>query len=390
MSETIVLAGGGTGGHVFPLLAVAEALVRLRPSVELVFVGTARGMETRLVPERGFQLELLDVLPIRGNGLGGVVRGVARAAKLLPESKALLERRSAVGVLSVGGYAAGPVSAAARLLGLPLALLEPNSVIGLANWLVAPFVDRAYLAFERAEAHFSPSVVRALGVPLRSGFEPSPYRAPSGRALRVLVLGGSQGAKTLNEILPRALSRAEVPLDIVHQCGAAHASDVEARYSAEGAAPAEVVPFIEDMQGALARADLVVGRAGAGAVSEICAVGRPSLLVPYPYASGDHQRVNAESLEKRGAAICVPSREATEERLRAEVEGLARDPARLVTMAARARELGRPQAATHVARDFLDLLGLAESSASAPPEASAEVAPHRPSFTGALARGESR
>jgi UDP-N-acetylglucosamine--N-acetylmuramyl-(pentapeptide) pyrophosphoryl-undecaprenol N-acetylglucosamine transferase len=260
-------------------------------------------------------------------------------------------------VFSIGGYAAGPVSLAARTMGLPLALMEPNSIIGLANLLIAPFVQRAYTAFRVTEAHFAPSVVRATGVPLRDGFAPRPYPTRRG-PLRVLVLGGSQGAKTLNETVPRALGRVGAPLQVVHQCGPAHREAVEALYAELGAGDVRVVPFIDDMPAALAEAELVVSRSGAGAVSEICAVGRPSLLVPYPYAAGDHQRVNAEVLEQAGAARCILAAEASVERLTAVIEDLLEDSATLPRMAQAAQRLGRPQAADAIARDFLELAGL--------------------------------
>ncbi|HSC89109.1 MAG TPA: undecaprenyldiphospho-muramoylpentapeptide beta-N-acetylglucosaminyltransferase [Polyangiaceae bacterium] len=353
MSECVVLAGGGTGGHVFPLVAVADALVRLRPGLTPIFVGTERGMETRFVPERGYRLELLSVLPIRGGGARGVVRGVARAAALLPESRALLRRLEPAAVFSVGGYAAGPVSLAARTLGLPLALLEPNSVIGLANWLLSPVVDRAYTAFEITDRRFAPAVVRRLGVPLRGGFVPRPQ--PAGRGpLRVLVLGGSQGAKALNEIVPQALARLKSPVQIVHQAGAAHIDDVRGRYEALGLA-ARVTPFIDDMPAELAAAELVLSRSGASAVSEILAVGRPSLLFPYPFASGDHQRINAEAVERAGAGRSLPHEILGVERLAAELTLLIDDRSVLSRMAEAARGMGQPDAATRVAEDFLDL-----------------------------------
>ncbi len=364
MSATIVMAGGGTGGHVFPMIAVAHALRRLRPDLRLVFVGTERGMEKRVVPEEGFELELLEVLPIRGGGVSGAVRGVVRALRTLPESRALLRELGASAVFSIGGYAAGPISLAARTLGIPVGLAEPNSVIGLANQLIAPFVQRAYTAFRGAEAHFSPSAVRPTGVPLRQGFDPRPYPRRSG-PLRVLVLGGSQGAKTLNETFPSALARVKAPLRVVHQCGRVHADDVRARYAELGADWAEVVPFIDDMPAALGEAQLVVGRSGAGAVSEICAVGRPSLLVPYPYAAGDHQRINAEALQKEGAAVCIPAAEASTERLTAELEALLEDAGTLPRMARAATALGRPHAADAIARDLLGLAGLEPASAAA-------------------------
>ncbi len=374
MTDTLVMAGGGTGGHVYPMVAVAHAVRRLRPDVRLVFVGTERGMETRVVPAEGFELELLQVLPIRGGGVSGAVKGIVQAARTIPASRELLRKVEARAVFSIGGYAAGPVSLAARTLGLPLALMEPNSVIGLANQLIAPFVQRAYTAFRVTEQKFSPSVVLATGVPLRPGFSPRPY-VRRGRKVRVLVLGGSQGAKTLNETLPEALAAVRSPISVVHQCGRAHAEAVQALYTKLNADFAEVVPFIDDMPTALADADLVISRSGAGAVSEICAVGRPSVLVPYPFAAGDHQRVNAEALQAEGAAISVDQENATAARLTRDIDALIADPEGLKRMAEAARRLGRPDAADVVARDLLSLAGIegAKSSAQGAPVMAQEV-----------------
>ncbi|HEV8550089.1 MAG TPA: UDP-N-acetylglucosamine--N-acetylmuramyl-(pentapeptide) pyrophosphoryl-undecaprenol N-acetylglucosamine transferase, partial [Polyangiaceae bacterium] len=309
--RTLLFAGGGTGGHVFPMIAVAEAVKDLAPDVRLVFVGTERGLEARAVPERGYPLELMRVLPLRGGGMTGFLRGLGRAARSLPEGRALVRRLAPAAVLSVGGYAAGPVSLAAFSLGVPLALLEPNSVMGLTNRLVAPLAARGYVAFAAAERHFRRGRVRRVGVPLRPGFAPATYPAPSG-ALRVLVLGGSQGAKALNEAVPLAARKLGAALEVVHQCGPAHAEKVRATYAELGLGETvRVVPFIDAMPAALAAAELVVGRAGAGALSEMCAVGRPGLLVPYPFAADDHQRKNAEALAAAGAAVCVPNAEAT-------------------------------------------------------------------------------
>lgn len=363
-SRTLVFAGGGTGGHVFPMIAVAEAVKALAPDVRLVFVGTERGLEARAVPERGYPLELMRVLPLRGGGFAGFLKGLGRAALSLPEGRALVKRLKPAAVLSVGGYAAGPVSLAAWSLGVPVALLEPNSVMGLTNRLVAPLAARGYVAFAEAARHFRGNRARQVGVPLRPGFEPAPYTEPRG-ALRVLVLGGSQGAKALNEAVPRAARELVAALDIVHQCGPAHADAVRALYAELGLAErARVVPFIDDMPAALAAADLVVGRAGAGALSEMCAIGRPGLLVPYPFAADDHQRVNAEALVRSGAAVMVRSAEATPERLAREIAELAQDRARLVRMAAAARQVGRPAAARNVALDLLELAGLGLQPAS--------------------------
>jgi UDP-N-acetylglucosamine--N-acetylmuramyl-(pentapeptide) pyrophosphoryl-undecaprenol N-acetylglucosamine transferase len=360
VSGTLIFAGGGSGGHVYPMIAVADAVRGLSPDLRLVFVGTERGMETKVVPERGYQLELMQVLPIRGAGPLGALRGVARAAGLVPEARALVKKLQPNAVFSIGGYAAGPISLAARSLGVPVALMEPNSVIGLANRLIAPLVQRAYTAFPESEKHFKQSVVLRAGVPIRGGFGHSPY-APKLAQPRILVLGGSQGAKSLNEAVPRALAQTAANVSVVHQCGAAHEAEARRLYAELGLeSRAQVVPFIADMPAALAAADLVIARSGASAVSEICAVGRPSLLIPYPFASGDHQRINAESLVRAGAALCLPSAEATPERIAAEIAALFSDYARLSRMAQRATKLGRPEAAHAIALDLLGLAGLAD------------------------------
>lgn len=359
-AATLVMAGGGTGGHVFPLVAVADALRALRPELRLVFVGTAKGIESSVVPARGYELELLSVLPIRGGGVKGAVRGAARAAGAAGEARALLRRLRPAAVFSIGGYAAGPVTLAARSLRLPVGLMEPNSVIGLANRWIAPLVQRAYTAFADVERHFRSRVVLRTGVPIRDGFEPRPYEGPKS-PLSVLVLGGSQGAKALNEAVPRALSDIRRPIDVVHQCGRAQEAEVVAAYAELAARTrVRVVPFIDDMPSALAAADLVIGRSGASALAEICAVGRPSILVPYPHAAGDHQRRNAESLARAGAAVCVPSARAFPERIAAELCQLTRDASTLPTMARAARALGRPHAARTIARDLLALAGLGD------------------------------
>ncbi len=358
-APTLLFAGGGTGGHVYPMIAVAEAVHALAPAVRVVFVGTERGIETRAVPKSGHDLELMRVLPLRGGGPLGFVRGVARAVGAVGDGRGLVRRLAPRAVLSVGGYAAGPVSLAAWSLGVPLAVLEPNSVIGLANRLVAPLARRAYLAFPQAERHFRRERVLCAGVPLRPGFMPAPL-SPASERLRVLVLGGSQGARALNDAMPRAAAALGAAVEVVHQAGAAGEASVTALYAELGLGEtARVVPFIDDVPAALRAADLVVGRSGAGALSEICAVGRPSLLVPYPFAAGDHQRVNAESLVRAGAAVSVANAEATPERLAREIGALAGDRVRLASMAGAAQRAGRPHAAEAIARDLLELAGLA-------------------------------
>lgn len=364
MSETILLAGGGTGGHVFPMIAVADALKLERPGLRLVFLGTARGMESELVPRAGYELELREVLPIRGGGLTGASKGVLRAATSIPEARRFLKELGPAAVFSIGGYAAGPVCAAAKTLGIPLALMEPNSVIGMANWLIARMVQRAYTAFPEVEKHFRKDTILRAGVPLRSGFEPVPY-LPHG-PLKLLVLGGSQGAKSLNDALPELVRRLRdrgLTFEVQHQAGAGKAGEVSARYAELGqTAGVTVFEFIDDMPERLASADLVIGRSGASAVSEVCAVGRAAVFVPYPYAAGDHQRFNAESLERVGAARVVLQADASVARLEEVIAPLLEAPELLVEMAEAATERGRPLAARVIARDLLRLAGLEAAS----------------------------
>jgi UDP-N-acetylglucosamine--N-acetylmuramyl-(pentapeptide) pyrophosphoryl-undecaprenol N-acetylglucosamine transferase len=299
----------------------------------------------------------VKVLPIRGGGVAGALRGIGRAASSIPEARGIVSRIAPAAVFSIGGYAAGPVALAARTLGIPIALMEPNAEAGLANRLIAPFVQRAYIAFPESQRYFKPAITLRTGAPLREGFAPVPYRAPVRNSLSVLVLGGSQGAKSLNEAIPRALAELGPGVRVVHQCGRAHEAAANAVYrELSFGERARVVPFIDDMPAALAAADLVIGRAGAGAVGEICAVGRPSLLVPYPFA-GDHQKLNADSIAREGASIWVPSADATPQRLATELRNLMNDPSRLASMAENARRIGRPQAAQAIAADLLELAG---------------------------------
>jgi UDP-N-acetylglucosamine--N-acetylmuramyl-(pentapeptide) pyrophosphoryl-undecaprenol N-acetylglucosamine transferase len=350
---TVLLAGGGTGGHVFPMLAVADALQALAPGVRPVFVGTRRGLEARVVPDRGYALELMHVLPIRGGGVVGAARGVWYATRAVVEALGLIDRIAPDVVVSFGGYASGPVSLAARMLSVPLALLEPNAVLGFSNLVLAPMVGRAYTAFPEVEHCFPPARVLCTGVPLRQGFSSVPYRRTGG-ALRILVLGGSQGARSLNEVVPEALALVGPGTEVVHQCGERWAEDVQARYRSLGlSSRARVVPFIDDMPRALGDAELVIARSGASAVSEICAVGRPSVLVPYPFAAGDHQRRNARALERAGASRVMDAARLEPKQLASLIERLIESPVALAEMADSARRLGRPGAADAIARDVL-------------------------------------
>lgn len=354
MSFCVMLAGGGTGGHVFPLVAVAHALTALDPACRVVFVGTRRGMEATIVPSQGHPIEFLNIRPIRGQGPVGALRGVARAMAVMPESFRLLDRVRPNVVLSVGGYAAGPVTLAAWMRGITTALLEPNSAMGLANLWVAQVVDRAYTAFEQVEDHFSNSRILRAGVPLRMGFDPRPLTEHDG-GLRILVLGGSQGAAALNELVPRVIQQLGSSVEVVHQCGEKHAKRVCDAYGDLTSTRIRVVPFIDDMPTAIGWSDVVISRSGASAVSEICAVGRASILIPYPHAAGAHQLKNARALESIGAAICIESVTVNLQSVTDRLTKLQKNHDVLRKMSRAAQQWGRPASARAIAQDLMEL-----------------------------------
>ncbi len=341
----------------FPAVAVAEALQGLA-DVDVVFCGTDRGIEARVVPARGFTLELLDVVPIRGGGPLSAVRGLGVAARATLRAFETVRRVQPRAALSVGGYASGPVTLAAAALGVPIAVLEPNSTAGLANRIVGRLACRAYVAWDDVAGSFRSDALRRFGVPLRAGFAPTPYHP--GEPPRVLVMGGSQGAAALNERLPSALAllaaRGRAPR-VLHQAGRDRDADVRAAYARERL-DAEVVPFIDDVAAAIAAADVVVARAGAVTIAEITAIGRAAVLVPFPHAADDHQMKNALALARTGAAACVAQKAADPVRLAGEIERLLGDESARRAMADASRAHGRPSAGRDVAADFLALSGV--------------------------------
>ncbi|MCA9603670.1 MAG: UDP-N-acetylglucosamine--N-acetylmuramyl-(pentapeptide) pyrophosphoryl-undecaprenol N-acetylglucosamine transferase, partial [Myxococcales bacterium] len=328
-------------------------------------VGAARGIEARALPGMEESLEVIAVSPLKGKGLGSVLRGVGALPRAAADSLALLRRVDPDLVIGVGGYASGPVLAAAATLGKRTAVLEQNAHVGLTNRLLAPFVGRAYVSFEETVGRFPEASVRLTGNPVRRAIVEAAGRAsmdPEGfeaRARSVLVLGGSQGARSLNEHVPALLAKAgvrELGVRVIHQSGESERAQVVDRYAALGV-DAEVVPFIADMASAYAGAMFVLGRSGATSVAEICALGRPSVLVPFPHAADDHQTKNARSLEARGAALCVAQGDLQGPAAERAVSELLRDAERRRRMAAAARTLGKPDAAAAIVDDLLEWSG---------------------------------
>jgi UDP-N-acetylglucosamine--N-acetylmuramyl-(pentapeptide) pyrophosphoryl-undecaprenol N-acetylglucosamine transferase len=361
MALAIVFAGGGSSGHVFPALALAEALRRRVPDAELRFIGTQRGSEMKQVREAGYALDLVPSEPVLGRSLAGKLRALLALARGLARALRILRRARPDLVVGVGGYASVPTVLAAAALRIPCALLEPNAHPGRANRLLGRFASRVFVQFDAAAAAFPPGCAVRTGLPIRE--MPRPQDQPRGGCTRLLIVGGSQGARSINRAVVEQLDRIVGPdLLIEHQTGPYDVEGVREAYSAQGA-KAEVSPFFDDLPLRLARADVLVARAGASTVAELCAVGVAAVLVPLPRAD-DHQAANARELEREGACVLVRDAE-LDRRLGDEVSALCRDAARRRRMAETARARGVPDAAARVADACLALArgALAESPA---------------------------
>ena len=344
----MLIAGGGTGGHVIPALAIGREL-RDRHNAVIRYIGTARGIEARLIPEAGFPLDLIQVgklknvgLLERGKTLTNLPRGVLVCLRLLRGFRPQV-------VVGVGGYASGPAMLAAVLLRVPTVAYEPNAAPGLANRLVGKYVSAACVNFPEATKYFRNAEV--TGVPVREAIAAIPDR-PLGEAPRLLVTAGSNGAKVFNDTLPliaRDLIAAVPGLRIVHQTGERALDSTVSAYEANGIpisaseTPVSVKAFLTDMPAQLERADLVLARSGS-TVAELAAAGRPSLLVPFPQAADDHQTRNAEAMVQAGAAQMLPQRDLTAASLSKALTELLCDPERLRTMGRNARAASHPRA----------------------------------------------
>ena len=348
----LVVMAAGTGGHVMPGLAVAREVLARGWTVS--WLGTRTGMENRLVPPSGIPLDTINIAGVRGKGVLGAFKGLLQLASAFGACRHILRTRNASAVLGMGGYVCVPGGKVAHRLGKPLVLVNADAALLLSNKSLLSACDRIAFGFDGADARATPKAL-VTGNPVRAEIEaiasPAERFASRSGALRVLVVGGSLGAKVLNETLPQALKlipKGERPI-VTHQTGEKNWEAVQAGYLARGV-EAEVVPFIDDMPRRLAECDLIVCRAGAITVSELCAAGVASVLVPLVISTTSHQRDNAQYMAERGAAHHLPQAELTPERLAAELRGATR--ADLLAMAERARSLARPQAAARVADEL--------------------------------------
>lgn len=363
MSAMVLIAGGGTGGHLFPGLAVAQTLKGLRPDLGLAFVNTGKALESQTLARAGFELLPIPARALRGRGIMDRAKTlIALPTACLAAARIIRQKRPAL-VLAVGGYAAFPLGLTAWLMGVPLAVQEQNALPGLTNRALSRLARRCFVSFPEAMGFFPAGRAQLAGNPVRPDLLDlaqacADQRPDPAHEFRVLILGGSQGAHSLNQALLAALpllAERRHRLRFIHQTGAADLAAVTATYAQQGFA-AEVRDFFAEMGRHYALAHLVICRAGAGTLTELTAIGRAAVCVPYPHAAGDHQTQNARSLEKAGAALLLPDHELSGERVAGLIAGLMDDPQRLAEMEARSLALGRPEAARDIAQSCLNLM----------------------------------
>jgi UDP-N-acetylglucosamine--N-acetylmuramyl-(pentapeptide) pyrophosphoryl-undecaprenol N-acetylglucosamine transferase len=354
----LLIAGGGTGGHLYPGIAVARELLRRMPHAEVTFVGTAQGIEARVIPREGLTLEVIRSAGLKGKSLATLARGMSMLPLSGLDAWDVISRRRPSVAVGLGGYSSGPVVMLAALRGVPTLVMEQNAVPGFANRRLASFIDAAAVAYEESVRYFGGKAF-VSGNPVRPEFFEEAHdesHSPPGAA-RVLVFGGSQGAHAINMALVEAAPRLAAPagrVAITHQTGERDLEMVRDGYGRAGV-QARVEPFLYHMDREMKAADVVVCRAGATTLAELAAAGRASILIPLPTATDDHQRKNAEAFVRQGAAVMVAQGELTGERLAREVLSLADEPSRRAQLAAAARRLARPDAASVIVDRVLDL-----------------------------------
>lgn len=357
----VLIAGGGTGGHLFPGVALAEEVTTRQRGNEVLFVGTSRGIEARVVPQLGYPLELIEVEGLKGKGVSAKLRGFTRLPGALLHCFRILSRFRPDLAVGVGGYASGPMILAAWLRGVPTAVLEQNTVPGVTNRILGRIVRAVFVMFEESAAYFPRGKVRAYGNPIRRQLLENFLSLPSPRSgpFSILVLGGSQGARKLNETFASAapaLATSTVDLRVVHQTGSRDEAMVRDAYAQAGI-DAEVHPFIDDVSAAYGAAHLVVCRAGATTLAEIMVAKRASVLIPFPFAADDHQAKNAQAMVDAGASIMILEADLDSARLVRELEGLAGDPERVERMERAAASSGHPEAAREIIDACVEMVG---------------------------------
>ncbi len=355
----VVVAGGGTGGHLFPGIAVAGEFAVRNPQSRVLFVGVGRPFEKDALARAGYPQRTIAIEGIKGRGPWATLRAVMKIPGAMFHSAGILAEAQADLVVGVGGYAAGPVALAAWIKGIPVVLCEQNTVPGITNRMLFPIAKRIYVSFENTRGKIDSTKKRVTGNPIRRQMlAASTLAAKAKNTFTILIVGGSQGAHAINlavmDALPRLGQRRKI--HFVHQTGAEDQDQVADAYARAGM-DAEVKSFFHDMASRYRRADLVVCRAGATTVAELTALGKPALFIPYPFAADNHQEHNARALVERGAAQMVLERDLTGADLARRLDALAGSPDLLATMASRSRMMGKPDAARSIVDDCYQLVG---------------------------------
>ncbi|MER3446416.1 MAG: undecaprenyldiphospho-muramoylpentapeptide beta-N-acetylglucosaminyltransferase [Candidatus Dadabacteria bacterium] len=351
----IIIAGGGTGGHIFPAISIAEEILMRDSENKVLFVGTKRGMESRVI--KNHAIEYISSGGVVGKGFIGSLKGIAFAIKGFFDSLRIIREFKPDLILGVGGYASGPMVFASWLFMIPTAVCEQNSIPGITNRILGKFVKRVFASFEESIVFFPRKKTILVGNPVRRYILMEKDSSRRQNVFTILVFGGSQGSHRLNISVPRAfgiLGRKDISL--IHQTGYDDLNDVRKAYEWYGIR-AEVFSFIEDIGSVYRHSDLVIGRAGAGTIAEITALGMPSILVPYPFSAYNHQFENAKSLERAGAAVVIEDKDAVPERFAEVLSDLLRRE-KLKEMGERARRLGRPDAAKRIVDEIYKLVGI--------------------------------
>jgi len=355
----LVITGGGTGGHVFPGVAIAEemdALCRLR----CLWIGTGRPVGKKALEQKDWGYKILHVRPLKGGGAVNILQSLVHLPLAIMKAAAVLKRFKPDVVLGVGGYVSGPVLAAARILRIPTAIHEQNLLPGLANKMAAKFVDRVFISFEASRPYFSNKSIECAGNPVRKDIleqAASPTDEPGNGSVHILVLGGSQGASGLNRLVSSALKilfQSGQKFSVIHQTGVQDFQEMQAFYKDAGMDVA-VNEFINEMGIAYSWADLIICRAGATTLAEITAVGKPVICIPYPHSADGHQGLNARAIYEAGAGLYFEEGDVGAVRLASEIEKLMSSPETLADMTVNARKLGRPEAAAMIARSIIKL-----------------------------------
>jgi UDP-N-acetylglucosamine--N-acetylmuramyl-(pentapeptide) pyrophosphoryl-undecaprenol N-acetylglucosamine transferase len=355
----IVIAGGGTGGHLFPGIAIAEEFIKRDPHSRVIFIGTKKGIEHRLLGSLGYELKEIDVEGLKGRGFKALIKGMYAIPNSMWQSRCILKAFAPDVVIGVGGYASGPSVIVACLMGIPSAIAEQNALAGNTNRILGKFVRKVFLTYEQSKNMFAAGKVLVTGNPVRAAFAAGlgPANRPKVRR-RILIFGGSQGAAAINKtvvaMLP-LLQKIKDKVSVVHQTGERDLVMAKQAYKQYGI-EAEVSPFIVDMVSAYAASDLIICRAGATSLAEITVAGKASILIPFPFAANDHQTLNAKAMVEAGAAAMIQEGDLTAEKLYSFVENLLEDDHKLREMEVKSKKLGRPDAAARIVDVCLQLV----------------------------------